>query len=150
MPNFSFSRILNILFFTFLLLFFADYVHCKHLFDFSPKNSALNEQNKILHKLNLDNFVDPGSDGFCPEFLLKTKQPLYTKSLSHRNQPLHVFLPDERVELKNSSYPWSAIGMIVSSRGVCTGTLVGPNLVLTAAHCVPWLDDGSIDRMKYV
>ncbi|KAH7826186.1 putative peptidase S1 family protein [Monocercomonoides exilis] len=40
--------------------------------------------------------------------------------------------------------------MLVSSRGVCTGTLVGEDIVLTASHCIPWNDDGSIDRIRFL
>jgi len=32
--------------------------------------------------------------------------------------------------------PWAAIGSLELQEGTCTGTLVGPTLVLTAAHCV--------------
>src|SRR5665647_1967231 len=35
------------------------------------------------------------------------------------------------------AYPWSSIGKIYnSSGGACTGTLIGPYTVLTAAHCI--------------
>ena len=34
-------------------------------------------------------------------------------------------------------YPWSSVGKIYNSTGgACTGSLIGPNKVLTAAHCV--------------
>lgn len=43
---------------------------------------------------------------------------------------------DDRQLIENYKYPWSAIGRInKESGGFCTGTLIGPNVVLTAAHC---------------
>lgn len=45
----------------------------------------------------------------------------------------NVFGTDNRVEMTSEDYPWSTIGKLSSG---CTGTLVGKNLMLTAAHCV--------------
>lgn len=44
---------------------------------------------------------------------------------------------DNRRIIDSSDYPWSAIGR-VNTRigGFCTGTVIGPHEVLTAAHCL--------------
>ena len=42
----------------------------------------------------------------------------------------------ERVVVQASQYPWSAVGRINYGHGWCSGVLLGPRLVATAAHCL--------------
>jgi protease YdgD len=48
---------------------------------------------------------------------------------------------DDRVPMNNRDYPWSAVGRLVAETadgniGLCTGTLVAEDVVLTNAHCM--------------
>ena len=48
----------------------------------------------------------------------------------------HHFGRDDRILVDSSAFPWRAIGTVeVGGSDVCTGALVAPDVVLTAAHC---------------
>lgn len=54
-----------------------------------------------------------------------------------------VFSEDDREPMPLDSYPWSAVGRLVTSEGHCTASLIGPDLILTNAHCVLMGDDSN-------
>jgi protease YdgD len=73
------------------------------------------------------------SQGFIPATLKQSTFPFE----GGRN----VFGIDDRIPMNSSKYPWSAIGRIEiptdqKKLSICTGTLIGRNLVVTNAHCV--------------
>lgn len=55
--------------------------------------------------------------------------------LTH-DQRIMFFGRDDRVRVDVDKKPWTMIGQVLTKRGVsCTGTLVAPDVVVTAAHC---------------
>lgn len=45
------------------------------------------------------------------------------------------FGQDDRVVMDTTVAPWNMIGLVEMTEGSCTGALIGPATVLTAAHC---------------
>lgn len=59
--------------------------------------------------------------------------------------PQGVFGTDSRVQVKDTTkYPWRAYVALNTSAGRCTGSLVAPDVVVTAAHCIVE-DAGTVD-----
>ena len=78
----------------------------------------------------------PGGAAYVPPTRDTSPQPI--------NGTLRAVVnSDDRTPVLSASYPWSTIGRVdwlaadgVTVLGACTGTLIGPNLVLTNAHCL--------------
>jgi len=54
---------------------------------------------------------------------------------------------DNRIEVTDKKFPWSAIGRLMVGDSQCTATLIGPCQILTAAHCV--ISDSNKEPYKY-
>lgn len=57
---------------------------------------------------------------------------------------------DSRVRFTNTTtYPFSAIGTLYDGGGDCTGSRIGPRIVLTAAHCIYDRDTASFSTVSF-
>jgi len=76
---------------------------------------------------------EPSGTGLCA-------QNTDTADCEGRGRPAeagnHYFGRDDRILVDTSQMPWRAIGLLTMPEGTCTGTLIGPHHVLTAAHCL--------------
>ena len=59
---------------------------------------------------------------------------------------LNVFLPDTRIDVDNTVYPYRTVGLF----GGCTGTLVyDKGIMVTNAHCLAFKPDGTFDPSNW-
>ena len=95
-----------------------------------------------------------GLSGYRPDwmdtFYLPRALPSRTRTMRRLNgtnaRPLAVSEPDDRRLFRDASYPWGCIGsvhMTGAGGDDGSGVLVGRNLVVTAAHLIPWHADGT-------
>lgn len=56
---------------------------------------------------------------------------------------------DDRVMLDANAAPWRSLGKVnVAGEVFCTGTLIAPDLVVTAAHCLVWPGSGRLRALS--
>jgi protease YdgD len=82
-------------------------------------------------------YDDPGGD--YPDATLTLSELARTTGKTERA----FFGQDDRVEVDATRQPWSMIGLLEAEEAYCSGVLIGPALVLTAAHCLAI--DGAVD-----
>jgi V8-like Glu-specific endopeptidase len=81
---------------------------------------------------------------FIPRGIPSPMRPRMRRFNGRRVEPMYVFGNDDRKIYEDSSYPWGCVGKLFNSDGFHgSGALVGKNLVITAAHMVPWTSIGA-------
>jgi V8-like Glu-specific endopeptidase len=61
----------------------------------------------------------------------------------------NVFGTDDRKIFHDHHYPLSTVGRVENAKGVCTGTMIGRRLMLTAGHCLNWIDGKQLGWLKF-
>ncbi len=109
---------------------------------------------EALHEKNIGDLLQPEVEGFIPDhlpikFAPQVLEQLHGDIKDGEDRPLNVFPPDTRYVFNDISFPWCTTGRVETpGGGVCTGTMVGRNLMLTASHCIDWQDD-SVGWIKF-
>jgi len=57
---------------------------------------------------------------------------------SRRRVATTVFGTDNRRIFRDTSYPWSTIGLVQTDRGSGSGVMIGPRHLLTVSHVIDW------------
>lgn len=61
----------------------------------------------------------------------------------------HYFGHDDRVLVDVTQMPWRAVGLVQLSDGSCSGVLIAPRLVATAAHCLMGSNGAPIKALHF-
>lgn len=65
------------------------------------------------------------------------------------DRPTNIFGNDDRYVYSDSTFPWRTVGRVSTANGVCSGCTIGPRLVLTASHCIDWIDGGGAGWVNF-
>lgn len=84
--------------------------------------------------------------GFVPEHLGFNATPLervkgrltIRPPETERRVATTVFGADDRRAFRDTSYPWSTIGLVQTNRGSASGVMIGPRHLLTVSHVIDW------------
>ncbi|MCA1710048.1 MAG: hypothetical protein LC808_44890, partial [Actinobacteria bacterium] len=58
--------------------------------------------------------------------------------MARRRVATTVFGTDNRRAFRDTSYPWSTVGLVQTNRGPASGVMIGPRHLLTVSHVIDW------------
>ncbi|MDH4118707.1 MAG: trypsin-like serine protease [Acidimicrobiia bacterium] len=92
------------------------------------------------------------ADGAPTRFVPNTAKPAglpIPDDRKQRDRGGTIFGTDDRYLYHDRSFPWRTVGQVRTAVGRCTGTMIGPRLVLTASHCINWDGDGGAGWISF-
>lgn len=72
-----------------------------------------------------------------PQERIKSLQSI-RPALTERRVATTVFSPDNRRAFRDTTYPWSTVGLVQTNRGSGSGVMIGPRHLLTVSHVIDW------------
>ena len=103
----------------------------------------------------VEQFMKSELEGRMPDHLAFSVKPTFVQDdasivIAEGNDiATDVFGADDRKIFHDHHYPLSTVGRVQNAKGSCTGTMVGRRLMLTAGHCVNWINDNQIGWLKF-
>jgi V8-like Glu-specific endopeptidase len=100
-------------------------------------------------------FMKGEFEGSIPDHLAFSAKPTFVQDdasiviAEGSDIATNIFGADDRKIFHSHHYPLSTVGRVENAKGVCTGTMVGRRLMLTAGHCVNWINDKEIGWLKF-
>lgn len=115
-----------------------------------------NDCQAVAYLRNRSNNCEHAFNGICDEPVAGTglcRANTDTADCVGRARPVtardHYFGHDDRVLVDVSDMPWRAVGLVQLAEGSCTGVLIGPRLVATAAHCLTGPGGAAIKALQF-
>ncbi|PWE18632.1 peptidase S1 [Marinicauda salina] len=114
------------------------------------QGTDLSDCGDVSHLRFRNDTCDTAFDGVCNEPGLgdgTCEERTDRADCAGRDRPAtindHFFGRDDRVLMDTGEFPWSVVGYVTfEAGGTCTATLVAPDVLVTASHCVH--DDGRL------
>ena len=109
-----------------------------------PQGTDLTDCGDVLHLRFQTDRCDTAFNGICEEPARGSgacEARTDRADCSTRERPLtindHFFGRDDRILMDTGAFPWSVVGYVdFDEGGTCTATLIGPDILITAAHCI--------------
>lgn len=60
------------------------------------------------------------------------------RAVTRRHVATTIFGADNRLVFRDTTYPWSTIGLVQTNRGSGSGVMIGPRHLLTVSHVIDW------------